>query len=292
MRQSASFDNCTFSGHIGLSLQSGTATALRSVKFIGDGGAAGSQIGLLAWGPTECLAEDCDFSGWHEGMRAGGSGISVIRSMFEQNGIGINLGVDQNGNFYSFGRSSFNDLSLQGNDTAISVYGTGFCSFSNITIQGSTNAPSGQSQVGLLVYFTQGCMFSRLQIGGGYSNEAACVMAGKYTTFHACNASNSISTGKVWNVATGMTDVTFDNTSLGAIANVDDTTANGIVAGVQGPVLNVTNFGLVGDGVADNTVAFQALVNSATPGTVFYFPKGSTCVGRLISPIFPLHLSW
>jgi hypothetical protein len=279
---SASFDNCTFSGHIGLNLLSGFEVAVRSSKFIGHGGAAGSHIGLLAWGPTECLVSGSDFSGWDEGLRAAGAGISIIRSTFEQNGTGMNLGVDPDGNTWILCRSSFNNLSMTANSVAIVAKSLAFCYFSDITIQGSANAPSGQSQVGLQDNYAQGCIFSGLQITGGFSQAAVRVVDSKYTAFYNCDASNSIATGQLWSVATGLTGVTFNSSPMGAIADVDNDTANEIVAGAQASVLNVTSFGLVGDGVKDNTAALQALINSAAPGTTFYFPLGTYKVSATI----------
>jgi hypothetical protein len=207
-------------------------------------------------------------------MRAAGAGLSVIRSTFDQNGIGMNLGIDPRGKSHGFSRSSFNDLSMQANNIAISVNDAGFISFSNIIIQGSANAPAGQSQIGLLVHFCQGSTFTELQIGGGFSKAAAIVAGGKYSTFYACKVSNSISRGQVWNVASGLIGIHLSNTAPATIADVDDSTASGIVAGVQGPEVDVTKHGLVGDGVTDNTAALRALINSATNGTLFYFPKG------------------
>src|SRR5262249_15144695 len=161
---------------------------------------------------TADLLADSDFSGWDEGIRASGSGLSVIRSTFEQNGIGMNLGVDPNGNNYMLQRSSFNNLALTANNTAIIANDIANCYFSAISIQGSTYAPSGQSQAGLLVNFSQGSTFSGVQIGGGYSNAAAIVAGGCSSVYYACNASNSIPTGRVWNVATGLPGVSFSNT--------------------------------------------------------------------------------
>lgn len=43
---------------------------------------------------------------------------------------------------------------------------------------------------------------------------------------------------------------------------------------IQGAIVNVLDFGAVGDGVADDTIAIQAAVNSVTEGTI-YFPNGT-----------------
>jgi Bacterial Ig-like domain (group 3)/Pectate lyase superfamily protein/Domain of unknown function (DUF4214) len=270
----ASFANCTFSGHIGLYLDNAYVTAVRSSRFNGDGRAAGSHIGLMAWLPTESLVEGCDFSGWDEGIRAAGTGLSIIRSTLERNGTALRLGADANGNNWGFTRSALNDLTLKDNDTGLYAQAVGFSQFSNISIQGTANAPSGQSNIGMHVGYTQGSTFSGLQIGGGYSTAAATVTDGKFSTFYACNASNSIPTGLIWSVTPGLTGIFFSNTAPATITDVDDSSASGIVPSLQTPGLDVTKHGLVGDGVTDDTAALQALINSATPGTVFYFPQG------------------
>jgi hypothetical protein len=279
---SASFENCAFSGHIGLYLNSGFDVALRSCHFLGDGGATGSHIGLLASLPTESLVDSSDFDGWDEGIRADGMGLSVSRSTFEQNGIGLNLGVDPNGNNSCFERSAFDSLTLSGNNIAIDACNAANCSFSAINIQGTSSAPSGQSQLGFLVSWAAGSTFTGVQVAGGFTGAAFRVSNGEYSTFYACNATNSIPTAQVWDIATNLTGVYFSNTAPATTGAVDDVTASQPVPGVQGPVLNVTNYGLVGDGATDNTAAFQSLINNASPGTVFYFPKGMYVVSATI----------
>src|SRR5207244_2070215 len=41
---------------------------------------------------------------------------------------------------------------------------------------------------------------------------------------------------------------------------------------------NVTKYGLVGDGMTDNTAALQNLINKAPSATLFYFPAGTYLV--------------
>jgi hypothetical protein len=94
----STIENSAFKGYIGLYNSSPSNVALRNVKFLGDGGKNGSHIGYLANGSTESLIDNCDFSGWDEGVRVSGMGMSMIRSTFERNGIGLNGGIDKDGN--------------------------------------------------------------------------------------------------------------------------------------------------------------------------------------------------
>ena len=88
-------ENSAFKGYIGLANYSPWLVALRNDKFLGDGGKNGSHIGYLANISTESLIENCDFSGWDEGVRVSGMGVSMIGSTFERNGIGLNGGIDK-----------------------------------------------------------------------------------------------------------------------------------------------------------------------------------------------------
>jgi parallel beta-helix repeat protein len=55
---------------------------------------------------------------------------------------------------------------------------------------------------------------------------------------------------------------------------------------VQGTEFNAKDYGAVGNGVADDTAAIQALLNAATNGSIVVFPAGSTfkCSAMLIVP--------
>jgi hypothetical protein len=299
----STFENVVFSGNIGLDLVDAFSTALRNDKFVRAGGAHGSSIGLLAEGPTNCVVSDCDFNGWAEGLRASGTGMSVVRSTFEKNGIGARLGADPAGNDHGFGRSSFSNLTFTGNDVGIDFQIADSDYFGNISIVGTSGAPSGWSKYG----FTGGdavgsCIFSNIHVSGGFSSAAANLapgVMGQYaswldTTFYGSTATNSLTTGKAWvinpspvsaaDAASGVTQVTFVATPLAMPTNIDNVTASTTVAGPQGAamVLNVTQYGIVGDGKTDDTAKLQALINSAKPGAIFYFPKGDYLVSGTI----------
>jgi hypothetical protein len=161
----------------------------------------------LTYGATGDLVESSDFTGWAEGIRAAGSGLSVIRSTFEHNGIGARLGADPQGNNWGYSRSALQDLSFTDNDTALSLQVASFDVFSNISITGSGNAPSGQSQYGLNIHWNDTATFSQVRIGGGFSNAAVYLYSGNDSTFYSSIVSNTIVGGTVWNTQAGLTGV-------------------------------------------------------------------------------------
>jgi hypothetical protein len=57
----------------------------------------------------------------------------------------------------------------------------------------------------------------------------------------------------------------------------------GAALAFNGPTYNVTNYGAVGDGVTDDTAAFQAAINAAqgTPGSTIYVPAGTYVLSTL-----------
>lgn len=46
---------------------------------------------------------------------------------------------------------------------------------------------------------------------------------------------------------------------------------------------NVTQYGIVGDGVTDNTVALQSMINSVPDGSMIYFPSGTYAISNTIT---------
>jgi hypothetical protein len=298
----STFENCVFSGHIGLDLYDGFSTALRNDKFTGAGGAQGSSIGLLEELPTNAVVSDCDFSGWSEGLRVSGTGLSVVRSTFEKNGIGARLGADSAGNNWAVGRSSFDNLTFSANDVGIFFQVAAGCSFCDINIVGTATAPSGQSKYGFTGGAVGSSIFSNIHVSGGFADAGANMapsFLNKYaiwtnTSLYGSWATNSISSGQAWvtqltplsatDVAAGKTQATVNGAVLTEATNIDNVTAANTVAAPQGAVhvLNVTQYGVVGDGTTDDTAKLQALINSAKAGAIFYFPKGTYRVSSTI----------
>ncbi len=75
-------------------------------------------------------------------------------------------------------------------------------------------------------------------------------------------------------------DASFSASTSATFTEVANST---YVAPWQAPGLNVTNYGVVGDGVTDNTVALQNLINSSPAGTLFYFPAGTYLIAGTVS---------
>lgn len=281
--QSSTFQNCIFNGWMGMSMLSGYATAIRNCQFIGSSNVAGNT-GIFADDPTECMISNSTFSGWTgQAFQAGGSGLSVINCTFSNNAFAMIAGANlSEGANFGLGRSSIENCTFTSNDYAIYCSNAGTCMFSNITIVGTGTAPSGQSLYGLYGHQLTGCTFSNLKISGGFSNIAAFVQGGEFTTFYNNSITNSDISGQGLVVNSGLTQVLFDSNPIGVTAGIsppssaviDNGSQNPTYPTTQGPILNVTSHGLVGNFSTDNTVAFQNLVNAATPGTIFYFPIG------------------
>src|SRR5215831_1026233 len=278
----STIENSAFKGYIGLANYSPFVVALRNDKFLGDGGKNGSHIGYLANLSTESLIENCDFSGWDEGVRVSGVGVSMIGSTFERNGIGLNGGIDKDGNAWLLRASTMTNLTFSDNDIGIKLLTAAGVSLSNSQITGSTNAPSGQSSIGLDVNYIQQSQVTGLQVSGSYSNSAVQIDSGANDSFLANTVTNSNPTGTAWNIAANLPNVVFDSALLPSQVAITDSVGPSWYAFPGANIVDVTAHGVVGDNLTDNAAALQALVNSSPNGTIFYFPKG---VYRLSSTV-------
>jgi hypothetical protein len=271
------FENCQFSGHIGLKSDIFFESTLRNVSFFGDGSAG--SIGLLG---GSGVMVDSYFTGWENGVRSWSIGTAIIRTKFEANHIGVNIGADANDVCYN-ASNVIADSTFVSNDTAI--YGRCPVSslYSNDMIQGTSNAPSGQSQYGLNANGEDFSTIFGLDISGGFTHAAVGVGgAVQYSTFYANSVSNSI--GQAWSLPANfaqLTAVSISNSPLNIVSSLDDTTAYTLAGSVQPTaashdmVYDVTAYGLVGDFNTDNTAALQNLINSVPNGPVLYFPSGT-----------------
>ena len=75
-------------------------------------------------------------------------------------------------------------------------------------------------------------------------------------------------------------DASFGASTSATFTEVSSST---YVAPWQAPGLNVTKYGVVGDGVTDNTLALQNLINRSAQGTLFYFPSGTYVIAGTVS---------
>src|SRR5262249_13246396 len=270
----STIENSAFKGYIGLYNDTPFDVALRNDEFLGDGGNNGSHIGYLANLSTEGLIENSDFSGWDEGVRVSGAGMSMIGSTFEDNGIGLNGGIDKDGNAWIFRASTMTNLTFSDNDIGINLVTAAGVSLSNSQITGSTNAPSGQSSFGLAVNYIQQSQVTGLQVSGSYSNSAVQIDSGANDSFLANTVTNSNPTGTAWNIAANLPNVVFDSTLLPGQVAITDSVGPSWYPSPGANIVDVTAHGVVGDNLTDNAAALQALVNSSPNGTIFYFPKG------------------
>ena len=272
---SAVIEHCIFKGHVGTYMHYPFVTAFRSVRFQGDGPAKGSHIGLFLAGVTECMADGCEFTGWDEGARISGAGMSMIRSIFKRNKIGLNMGIDEHDRGWITRASSLTQLTFTDNDLAFNAVVLAGVAVSDIKIHGTANAPSGQSSVGFVTTGIQQCTFSQMQIDGTYSDTAARVNAdGKNSSFLKNTVSNSNPSGKVWDIAKEIpASVKFETALLpGQVPIVDKVIGWSIPA--NSDVVDVTEHGVVGDASTDNAKALQALIDASKNAAIFYFPRG------------------
>ncbi len=206
------FLSCTFSGVTGMYAQDPFMTAWINCAFNGQGTGVGSNIGLIVDGATACfIGGASDFSGWNEGLRACGTGVSLYGVRFEVNVTGMRLGADHNGNNFTLTRSAFHGISMEANDTHIFCQGVANSSFAAIGAQGSGGAPSGSSKIGMRLDTAAACTFSAVNMGGGYDTAAIQINNNvTYTTFDSVTASNG-GVGATWSVKQGLVGVSFRN---------------------------------------------------------------------------------
>jgi hypothetical protein len=205
------FCQITSAGSYGIYAPQNTFTFhVRNVKL---NGSHNTGIGMLVGGHT--TIDNCDITGWNEGLRLSGTTVNVNGCRLEVNKIAILAGAKEDGSTWLLTRSMICGNSFEANDVGIEVRSANSVLFTGMAMQGSTNAPSGQSKVGILVKGATDTAFSSLAIGGMYSDAAIQIKSGSATkqTWTNVSANNAISIAKVWDVQQGLTDLSFHNTN-------------------------------------------------------------------------------
>lgn len=165
---------------------------------IPDGSASGTlvagSIGLQSEGNS--LLNDCDFNGFDEAIRVGGTGVDVFSCRMEVCNTGINIGVDEDGASFSW-QGVILGCQTEACGTGYYVQAANGSLISGNGAFGSVNAPGGESHYGLrLGNGVSGCVISACGLVGRFSVAAISLPSGVIVTLQQVNGSNAI--GPVW----------------------------------------------------------------------------------------------
>lgn len=172
----------------------------------------GTSIGVMVVGHANILHSD--IVGFDEGVRASGTGLNMNGCRIEVNGVGLHLGLTRTGKRLQLARSAITALSLEANDVAIWIEAMSSTLLSGITFQGSTNAPSGQSQVGLRVGAVNGSVLSAISSFGSFSSAAIALLGPiSQTALSGIQASNRPE-WRAWDLRTNLGEISCDGCNL------------------------------------------------------------------------------
>jgi len=162
---------------IGLNSPNGKSLAIRDCRFNGLGAKiAPNSIALQVWMNNATLS-NLSIAGWGEGMRLCGMSGVVDGIWAEVNAIALRLGVNPDGAKEILGRCRFAGLSLEANDIGIILASLQACTIQEAHIMGTTNAPSGQSQIGIVDRGSSSeCIYGPISTSGNGFNVAAVVL--------------------------------------------------------------------------------------------------------------------
>ncbi|HEV8061536.1 MAG TPA: hypothetical protein VGP68_16775 [Gemmataceae bacterium] len=196
---------------IGINSPSGFSLAIRDVGLYGLGAkTAPNSIGLQLWGNNFTLS-NLDIVGWAEGARLCGMSGIVAGLRAEVNAIALRLGINPAGAKEILGRVLLTALSLEANDIGIISASLQACILQAAHIMGTTNAPSGQSQIGIVDRGSSSeCLYQQISTSGdGFSEAAFAIEASdafKTTTpvptneWRWCTAANSLPNKPAWQI--------------------------------------------------------------------------------------------
>lgn len=297
-------------GGYGLYAPSNTFTiVLDGVKL--DGNLATYPNCVLAYFGGHASIYSCDVTGGSDGVRTIGSGIVIHGGRWEVNKRAVVIGLDNTGSGSVVNGVTIEGLSMEANDIAIYMADVGGGSIKNIRIQGSTNAPSGQSQIGILYGGASQMVTEGVSISGGWNQAGIRVSGGSFAiSFKDVNVLNSF-TGRDWDVQGGLGQCFFErcnyklnaDDSVTILPNAQDQLRSSYIqqvdylnGSVRGKNLRGLNIA-IGSGTASKAIAFtgtghtsgNAAINTATagsvagslaPGTYYYIATAVTSHGE------------
>lgn len=174
------------------------STVIRQVQGVGLVGMPPGSIGILTGGHASVQA--FDLVGWDQAVRAYGVGLDLRQGRLEVNRLGLMLGMTGTGESWIASAVAVDAITLEANDVGIVARNLVSARIGTITMQGSVNAPSHQSQKGLVVEYAQQTAFSNIVISGDYRTSAVELWAGGSSSWHGVLATNSYAGAKVWDI--------------------------------------------------------------------------------------------
>lgn len=186
---------------------------------------ANTGIGLLIYLQTACILDNCLFQNCTEGVRAGGSGLSIYGGRAEVCQKALNLGYDPSGANYNLDRSFISGMSFEGNDYHIIANTLVASKIVATAAQGSTNAPSRQSITGFWIKNSHYCTFDAVNMGGSYSDYAIRIdnsAANHHCKLVSCSGSNSLHGSQLWALPSTTTSLLA---TTGYLYSIDGLTA-------------------------------------------------------------------
>lgn len=237
--------------------------AIDNVNCNGIGGSATGGWGVYTRGHTNFF--NMDVIGHDNGLRIGGSGISIVGGRFEVNRTALVVGTRADGTANQVVGFSISGFTMEANDIGIYLRSAAGPSLSSFSIQGSVNSPSSGSVYGLISEIQNQGIIS----GGTFSGEfsKATIKSPGYTVFQSVKAGPN-SAGAVWDI-TGPQSSVFVNSNYGLKHD-----------GVETPHVTATQF-VRSIGAADQVRGGKQGLNLRAIATVV--PSAST----FIDVVFP-----
>lgn len=201
-----SIDRVLVSAFRGIDVQANTFTiGIRNVTVRCSHHAAAGSVGIQTASHTSI--QSADVVGFDHGIRVTGVGVGIRDLRVEVNRVGLCVGMNAAGQVWAAQSISVEAVSLEANDVGIEIHHLNGSRFSAIRIQGTTNAPSGQSKIGISVKNTADTSFDSVNVTQGHNVAAVRVFGGRHSWLNA-NISNTI--GPAWDAPPIVRHVEFN----------------------------------------------------------------------------------